>query len=484
MVGSAANAVRPGALFAGKYRIDRLIGRGGMGSVFAATHVELDQAVAIKLLLPELANDEQLVARFVREAKAAAKISGDHVARVLDVSRLEDATPYIVLELLHGIDLSEYLEKQGPLPIELAVDCVIHACHALAQAHAAGVVHRDVKPSNLFMTTLDSGAPRIKVLDFGISKLASSEPDSPSVTRTREVFGSPLYMSPEQIRSSRDVDGRGDLWALGIVLFELLTGRTPFEAESTMAVAGAILHQAPHLLRSLRPDAPAEIESIIACCLEKDASKRPQTAGELAVLLRPFASAAGQLVADATPRLGGARSSAPQPRLSTPAPAKDLGSAPTMRDSEGRGARTVVRSPHAHVPAPAGAPIGKIAVAMAIVALGVVGLLALRAPWKAPAHHQAAVPGAADTPVAAPEVAPAPTTEPSFAVEPQPPATATATASAAGISAPHVRPSKPAAPPRATLTAAPSAARAATVAAPPPSPPAPPAVTRMPRTGE
>jgi serine/threonine-protein kinase len=242
-----------------------------MGVVVSALHLELDQRVAVKFLLAQIASPEA-VARFVREARAAVKIRSEHVARVIDVGRLGDGAPYMVMEYLEGRDLAAQL-AHGPLPIEDAVDYVIQAADAMAEAHAEGIVHRDLKPANLFLTWRSDGAPVIKVLDFGISKLQT--PDSElSLTRTSAVMGSPVYMSPEQARAVHSVDARTDIWSLGIILFELVSGRTPFRGSTLPELITAIAMDAPEPLRKLRPDAPEELELVISRCLEKDRTRR------------------------------------------------------------------------------------------------------------------------------------------------------------------------------------------------------------------
>ena len=283
--------VREGDTLAGKYRIDRILGVGGMGVVVAAHHIQLDERVAIKFLLPETVGNPETVARFVREARAAAKIKSEHVARVSDVGTLPDGAPYMVMEYLEGSDLASFLRQQGPLPLEQAADFILQASEAVAEAHSAGIVHRDLKPGNLFVTRQRDGALSIKVLDFGISKTigASASGLHGSITKTSALMGSPLYMSPEQMRSSKDVDARSDIWALGVILYELLCGAQPFRGDTMPELVVRIMEEPPPPLRSSRPDLPTGLEGVVARCLEKDRGKRFESVGEMAISLLPYA---------------------------------------------------------------------------------------------------------------------------------------------------------------------------------------------------
>jgi len=293
--GSAGNAgappIREGHVLAGKYRVERVLGVGGMGIVVAAHHIELDERVAIKFLQPEMLANTEAVARFRREARAAVKIKSEHVARVSDVGTLDNGAPYMVMEYLDGSDLSAWLANKGALPLAQAVDFVLQACEAIAEAHALGIVHRDLKPSNLFVVRRPDGGLSVKVLDFGISKVAATGGSSPNaaMTRTSSLMGSPLYMSPEQVRSSRDVDTRADIWSLGVILYELVAGRCPFAADSMPQLLYQIMSEEPAPLCSGRPDVPEVIEAIILRCLAKDRGKRLESVGELAIALLPFA---------------------------------------------------------------------------------------------------------------------------------------------------------------------------------------------------
>ena len=280
--------VEAGDILLDKYRVDRVLGAGGMGVVVAATHIELEERVAIKFLRPEVLENEEALQRFLREARAAVKIKSEHVARVIDVGRLDTGAPYMVLEYLEGGDLSDTI-KEGLPSIEDAVDYVIQACDAMAEAHAAGIVHRDLKPANLFRSQRPDGTHVIKVLDFGISKVAMPDIADAGLTRTSTAMGSPLYMSPEQMRSSKDVDLRSDIWSLGIILFELIAGKTPFTGGTFPELCASVLGSAPLSLREFRADAPEELESVVAKCLEKEPWDRYKSVAELAKALLPFA---------------------------------------------------------------------------------------------------------------------------------------------------------------------------------------------------
>jgi serine/threonine-protein kinase len=290
-VATAAEVPREGDIIADKYRVERVLGMGGMGVVVAARHVRLDERVALKFLLPNATMNAEVVARFEREARAASKIKNEHVARVTDVATLPNGSPYMVMEYLEGGDLSAWLEQHGQLRLDLAVDFLLQACEAICEAHTLGIVHRDLKPANLFCVHRTDGAPLVKVLDFGISKLSTpgSTGASSNMTKTTAFLGSPLYMSPEQLQASKGVDARTDIWSLGVILFELLCRKTPFDADSVTELVIKIATEPPPPLRALRPDAPPGLELVVARCLEKDRARRFQSVGELAMALAEFA---------------------------------------------------------------------------------------------------------------------------------------------------------------------------------------------------
>src|ERR1700722_8772202 len=291
--------VREGDLLAGKYRVERVLGAGGMGIVVAARHIELEQLVAIKFVRDEAIGSEDAVQRFLREARAAVKLKSEHVARVLDVGKLESGAPYMVMEYLEGSDLGKVLTDFGPSSVDAAADWILQACEAVAEAHAAGIVHRDLKPENLFLARTVGGGQKIKVLDFGVSKaMGGASGEMSGLTRTRAMLGSPLYMAPEQMRSSRDVDARADIWALGVVLFQLLTNRFPFEAETMPELCLKVVTEPPMALATIRPEVPVGIVGVIERCLEKDPAKRFANAAELASALEPFVQPASRVLAE------------------------------------------------------------------------------------------------------------------------------------------------------------------------------------------
>jgi serine/threonine protein kinase len=267
-----------GAVIAGKYRIEHKLGEGGMGTVLAATHLMLGTRVAIKVLHAEMAREHAVVERFLREGRTSAQLRSEHVCRVADVG-VEGGVPYLVMELLDGRDLGSLVKAHGPMPPAMVCEYVLQACAGLAEAHAIGFVHRDLKPGNLFLTHRPDGTPLIKVLDFGVAKA----PDSGnfSLTQTSSVMGSPGYMSPEQLRSSRDVDARSDVWSLGVVMFELMAGCQPFPAGSITELALRVAMDPTPAL----PGVPRPYAEIVEHCLEKDPARRFQDVAALASAL-------------------------------------------------------------------------------------------------------------------------------------------------------------------------------------------------------
>jgi serine/threonine-protein kinase len=422
----------PGTVIAKKYRVDRTLGEGGMGLVVAATHLGLEQEVAIKFLLPEAMRSEVAVERFLREAKVAAKIRSDHVARVHDVGTLDRAdggVPYIVMEHLEGSDLGQLIERDGPLPIEEACEIVLQACEGLAEVHAAGIVHRDLKPSNLFVTRKADGSPAVKLLDFGISKLTLVPDGSdPALTATATIMGSPSYMSPEQLKSTKEVDDRTDVWSLGAVLYEAVTGAPAFRGETLPQVCAMIASEDPAPPSTRRDGVPAELETAILHCLDKNPRTR-QTLVELARSLTKLAPARGKASLErieATIAASGSRRAGELPALGL-APSLDRTRSSRRKDGGG---------------SPAGRGALFLLVVCGTVALAVYGWrergkegpgdAAAVAPSRSHAAASVAPPGSsAPSASAAPSAAASAATAPSSSAAPSPSAHATPAPSAA-----------------------------------------------------
>jgi len=312
-----SSPIREGELVAGKYRVDRVLGEGGMGIVVAATHEQLDQRVALKFLLPSLAANQEVLQRFVREARAAVKIHSEHVARVLDVGSHE-GTPYMVMEYLEGEDLAQVLADRGRLPGAEAVGLLLQACEAIAEAHAQGMVHRDLKPANLFLARRPSGKPIVKVLDFGISKVGASAKDA-VITSTTAMMGSPSYMSPEQLLSANTVDARADIWSMGVVLYELLAGKLPFAAETMPELVAMVLQRGPDPLGDRAPEVPPGLAAIVERCLQKERDARFANVAELARALAPFGPPRSEQSVERVEHLLGVEASAPPTAPMAPA---------------------------------------------------------------------------------------------------------------------------------------------------------------------
>jgi eukaryotic-like serine/threonine-protein kinase len=277
---------KPGALLGDRYVVERRLGSGGMGYVVLARHSDLGEKVAIKLLLPVRALSRDAQNRLVREARAAAKIKSAHVVRIFDVISKGPGAPYLVMEYLAGETLGELLSRTGRIAVERAVEIVVQTCEALAEAHQSGTVHRDLKPNNLFLTTV-RGRDFVKVLDFGIAKTRESE--ASNLTQSHALLASPAYASPEQLRASKTVDGRSDVWSLGVILYESLTGRLPFGGRALAEVSSEILRDSPRPPRRYRSDLPEKLEQVILRCLEKKPANRYQNVTELVLALESYA---------------------------------------------------------------------------------------------------------------------------------------------------------------------------------------------------
>ncbi len=282
-------AVYADASFRKKYDLERQLGVGGAGVVVCARHRELDERVAIKFLLSGPDNQDA-IARFRREARAANRVRDEHVVRIIDVATLDGGIPYVVMEYLDGVDLERMLHQTPDLqlPVRDAIEFVLQACEALAECHQIGIVHRDLKPSNLFCTHGADGLPIIKVLDFGISKLGPATIDG-AMTGKNSIMGSPRYMSPEQFSAPAEVDHRTDIWALGIILYELVTGAVPFVGGTLISIWEKVKSDAPRPISELRRDAPLGLWPVVLRCLQKDPAARYQNVAELAKELLPLA---------------------------------------------------------------------------------------------------------------------------------------------------------------------------------------------------
>jgi len=326
---------KQGDVLDGKYRVDRVLGEGGMGVVYEAFHLRLRQRVAIKVLRPAILAQPEFVARFEREARAAATLESPNVAKVLDVDTTEAGLTYMVIEYLEGNDLGDEIARRGRLPIQEAVAWVMEACVPIAEAHACGIIHRDLKPSNLFLAK--KGSERVlKLLDFGISKvLAESDAKSTSSFAT---LGTPHYMSPEHVRNSSDVDRRSDIWSLGVILYELLTGTEPFPGDPARVIAAIVTDPVPPP-RSKRDDIPEELEDVIMRALAKDPRDRFSDVRALSVALSPFAPEMELVALTPSARMRAAPS---PPRSDAPVAAPSPRDVPTMVAPKPRGARWLV----------------------------------------------------------------------------------------------------------------------------------------------
>jgi serine/threonine-protein kinase len=337
--------VREGEVLAGKYRVERIPGRNGLGVLVQVRHMELGQEVTLKFLVPEACAYPEFVQRFVREARAAVRIQGEHVARVTDVGRLESGAPYMVREFLRGPDLAEVLKVRGPLPIAEAVDYIVQTCEGVAEGHALGVVHRNLRPTSLVVGRRSDGTALVKVFDFAASESLHVNPFTEravSLVGTSAIMASLPYLAPEQIRDPHDVDFRADVYALGAVLYELLTGSAVYAAEAAPALLAQVAADAAPAVRNLRPDCPGELDHIVLRCLAKNRGIRYASVADLAVALEPFASTDTASSIERIVRLGKRTAKLPEraeERRPSPLPPAPVAASAAPQSQSSRGPR-------------------------------------------------------------------------------------------------------------------------------------------------
>jgi eukaryotic-like serine/threonine-protein kinase len=281
---------RAGEVVGEKYRLVRLLGEGGMGAVYEARHEAIGRRFAVKFLHAELASHAEILARFRREAQSAGSLENENIAAVTDFGTHQGA-PYIVMEFLEGQDLAKVLAQLGTLPVPRAAHILIQVCRGLAAAHARGIVHRDLKPENLLLQQRGDGSDLVKILDFGIAKLKNNE-QAGSATRTGITLGTPYYMPPEQARGQKELDERADIYALGVILYEVFSGQKPHNGENYNAILYSILMQAAPRLETFRPDLPPDLCAVVHRAMAADANERFASVSELAQALAPYAGRA------------------------------------------------------------------------------------------------------------------------------------------------------------------------------------------------
>jgi serine/threonine-protein kinase len=432
--------VKPGDLLGGKYEVEKILGEGGMGVVVAAKHLQLDQRVAIKFMLPT-GFDAEAIARFNREARAASKLRSEHVARVLDTGTFETGAPYIVMEYMEGNDLCDELLRTGPMAPQVAAEYVVQACDAIAEAHSLGIVHRDLKPANLFLTRRPDGSPLVKVLDFGISKASGAGDAGLGMTKTSTIMGSPLYMSPEQMKSAKVVDHRTDVWAIGAILFELLTHRPPFLADTLGELMAAVLSEPAPRLESVRPGLPPTIYAIVDACLVKDREHRCPNVAAIARALAPCCPARVLPIVDRIVHVVGGNAVASRVPSSPPVSPQAV-TAPLVAMQTGN-AWSGTLKPH---PRPSALYAIPAVAAALVLAVGGVGFLKYQRSRAAPAVAAAPAPAVSSVAPEEPLPMPAPTLTTSVVVPSAEPVVAKA-------SPPVVRPAPAVAKPSASAPA-------------------------------
>ena len=364
-------AVAMGRVVAGRYVVGRLLGSGAMGTVRAAFDLEADHEVAIKFVVTDELSREEIAERFRREVHIAALIKSEHAVRVLDAGSLPSGMPFMVMELLHGRGLDEERAQRGVFPVEEAVRILLPVVEVLAEAHAAGVVHRDIKPANLFLEKRAGAPPFVKLIDFGVSKSAVELSSAGSaITKSGMIVGSPLYMAPEQLRSTHSADARADQWSLGAILFELVTGFTAHEGESVAEICATVLRDPPRRITDLAGDLPPGFADVVMRCLEPDPRRRFANVAELGVALLHFAPDGAMHVARARRSL--ARSPKPGTDRGEHAPSSD---SPVTFDADANkdsGIRKVRRNERTSVPSVDLGGLDGVQVARATVAFGLV----------------------------------------------------------------------------------------------------------------
>jgi serine/threonine-protein kinase len=281
------DAFAPGKLLAGKFRVVRLLGEGGMGAVYEIEHELTKHRRALKTLHAAMAASPSIVERFLREASAAGRVGNPHIVETFDAGVLDSGEPYLVMEILRGEPLSQRIAR-GPMPIPEVVDLMGQACVGVAAAHAAGIVHRDLKPDNLFITPGSDGRPFVKILDFGISKFDTAQTGGMQLTKEGSAMGTPYYMSPEQIRGAANLDARADVYALGVILYECLTAKRPFESEVLTHLAVLIHAGQTEAIEQLRPDLPPGFADLVRFAMASDREHRMQSATELRTALERY----------------------------------------------------------------------------------------------------------------------------------------------------------------------------------------------------